>query len=328
MYATLNDSYQWSQLNVNGAMNTKIKTILDKGEVISMDRMPTAMLQFKNRIKSPVSSNIINRIEQGSIVMIYSPEVKIPVYLPYIITKSGSDIKGIIFLNALDPSTNRADGSSSTTDNELFVNANKLKVSLESCYFSLCIREMGNSPKLRSTTIIKSGSKIYSYLLTECINRKHAIKLDETVYNSLLYIFSRYYVGTMIGCRHSMEPETMRNYCLYNCKNTDIISMNKILSEFGDSDFDNIAVLINKIKTVPEFNKRLGDVTVSNFLESYINMYNASMLLGLEVFDYFLYNIISVNDSTYINNYPILKNIVGQDGRKIYSDMVVATSNL
>ena len=104
--------------------------------------------------------------------------------------------------------------------------------------------------------------------------------------------------------------------------------MNKILSEFGDSDFDNIAVLINKIKTIPEFNKRLGDVTVSNFLESYINMYNASMLLGLEVFDYFLYNIISVNDSTYINNYPVLKNIVGQDGRKIYSDMVVATSNL
>ena len=34
MYATLNDSYQWSQLNANGAMNNKIKTVLDKGEVL------------------------------------------------------------------------------------------------------------------------------------------------------------------------------------------------------------------------------------------------------------------------------------------------------
>ena len=36
----------------------------------------------------------------------------------------------------------------------------------------------------------------------------------------------------------------------------------------------------------------------------------------------------SVNESTYVNNYPILKNIVGEDGKKIYSDLIVAVSNL
>ena len=322
MYATLNDSYQWNQLNGNGAIVSKIQDVLAKGETITIDRIPTAILQFKNRIKSPLSSNILKRIEYGDIIMVYAPDIKVPVYLPFVISKSGNSAKGIVFLNNVDAERPKEPGG------EIFLNARKLKVSLESCFIALCLKEMGNSPKTRGTTILKSGSRIYSSLLAECVNRKHAIKLDETIYNSLMYIFSRYYIGTMIGCRNSMEPETMRNYCLYNCKNTDILSMNKIISQFEESDFDNIAKLIEKIKNVPEFTRRLGDLTVSNFLESYINMYNASMLLGLETFDYLLYNIISVNDSTYVNNYPMLKNIVGDDGRKIYADLVVTVNGL
>lgn len=322
MYATLNDSYEWSQLNSTGGLTNKIKDVLAKGEVVTMDRMTSTMLQFKNRIKSPISTNIINRIQDGELVMMYAPDIKIPVYLPFIITRSGNTNKGIVFLNNLDPSTD------DNGNRELFFNARKLKVSLESCFISLCLKEMGNSPKTKSTTLLKSGSKIYASMITECINRKHSIKLDDNVYNSLLYVTGRYFVGTMIGCRDSMDPDVMRNYCLYNCKNADVVGMNRILEQFQESDFDNIATLISKIKDVDEFKKRIGDLNVSNFLESYINMYNASMLLGLEVFDYLLYNIISVIDTTYINNYPILKNIVGDDGRKIYSDLVVAVSNL
>lgn len=325
MYATLNDSYQWNQINHNGAMNAKIKTIMDNGTIVTMDKIPSAMLQFKNRIKSPISSNIINRIERGDIVMIYAPGIKIPVYLPYIITKIGGDIKGIVFINNLDPSTDNREGGA---NDEIFLNARKLKVALESCFISLCLREMGNSPKTRSTTIIKSGSRIYSSLMTECINRKHSIKLDQNLFNSLTYIFSRYFIGTMVGCRDTIEPEVMRNYCLYNCNNADVVAMNRIMEQLDESDFDDIASLISKIKVIPEFNKRLGDITVANMIESFVNMYNASMLLSLEVFDYFMYNVISVIDSTYINNYPVMKNIVGNDGRKLYADLVVAVSNL
>ena len=53
-------------------------------------------------------------------------------------------------------------------------------------------------------------------------------------------------------------------------------------------------------------------------------MYDASMLLAMENFNYFMYNIISVNETTYVNNYQMLKNIVGDDGKKIYADLIVS----
>lgn len=323
MYASLNDSYQWNQLNNNGALTNRVQDALAKGQIVGIDRMPTAFLQLKNRIKSPLTSQIMKCIETGLIKMVYTPDLKIPVYLPFVISQSSPNtFVGIVFLNTVEAETGKGEGD------EIFVNARKLKVSLECCYMSLCIREMGNSPKLKSTTLLRSGSKIYSAMIAECINRKHAIKTEESVHNSILYLASRYYIGTMLGCRTTMEPEVMRNYCLYNCKNADVVEMDKIISQFTDEDFDNIATFISKLRSIPQLERRLGKLTVTNFMESFINMYNASALLSLEVFNYFLYNVMSVNDSTYINNYPVLKNIVGDDGKKIYADLVVATSNL
>lgn len=323
MYAGLNDSYEWNQLNHNNALTTKVQDLLSNGQRVGLDRIPTAMLQIKNRIKSILITQITDRINDGRIVLIYAPDVKVPVYLPFIVTQSAPNtFTGIVFLNIADP-------EKPTTENgEIMLNARKLKVSLESCLISLCIRELGESPKLRSTAILRSGSKIYATMLTECLNRKHSIKLDADVANSFTYIMSRYYIGTMLGFRKTMDAEAMRNYCLYNCRNVNILEIDKIVSQFEESDFDNIATLLEKIKKVPQFEKRVSQLTVSNFLESYINMYNASALLGIEVFNYFLYTILSVNDSTYVNNYPVLKNIVGEDGKKIYADLVVAVSNM
>lgn len=320
MYAGLNDSYEWNQLNHGNAITKRVQDVLSEGEIVTVDRMPTAFLQIRNKIKSPLMTQIMNRIEQGRIIMVYSSKHKIPVYLPFIITQpKPNTYQGVVFLNVAEAE----DG-----DGEIFVNARKLKVSLESCLMSLCIRELGESPKLRSTALVRSGSKIYATMVTECINRRHGIKMDVNIYNSALYLVSNYYIGTMLGFRNSMDHDAMRNYCLYNCRNADVLYMDKIVTQFEEKDFVNIATFIGKFKEVPEFQSRIGKLTLTNFLESYINMYNASALLGLEVFNYFLYNIISVNDATYANNYPLLKNYVGDDGKKIYADLVVMVSNL
>ncbi len=322
MYASLNDSYEWKQLNHNNALVEKIQDLLKNGERVGLDRIPTAMLQLKNKIKSVISTQMIDAVNEGRMLLIYSPNIKVPVYLPFIITRpSPHSIMGVVFLNVI--------GANCPDDKgEIFMDARKLKVSMESCYISMCIAQLGESPKLRSSALLRSGSKIYSGMVCECINRKHSLKLDTNIYNAVIYIISRYYIGTMLGFRTSMDKESMRNYCLYNCHNADVLEMDKIISQFEETDFDNIATLLNKFKEIPQLQHRVGKLTVANFLESFINMYNASALLGLETFNYFLYNVMSVNESTYVNNYPILKNIVGEDGKKIYSDLIVAVSNL
>lgn len=322
LYASLTSSYQWGNLNQNAAMTNKIQTVMTQGERIQISNIPTAILRLKNRLKSPLTTKIIEAIDEGNLILIYSPTVKMPVYFPFFISKpSPNTITGTVFLNNIDPVR-------PSPDEELILNERKLKVALESCYIAMKIQEMGESPKLRSNALIRSGSRIYSSIITECINRKHGIKMEPDVWNSLIYLSSRYYVGTMLGCRSTMATDTMRNYCLYNCTTADIVSLSRIVEQFNEEDFDNIGTFINKIKIIPEYERRLGKLTVSNFLESYINMYNSSMLLALETFNYLLYNILSVNESTYVNNYQVLRNIVGDDGRRIYADLVVAVANI
>lgn len=320
MYSTLTSSYEWSQLNRDNALVNKVTNIVKSGKIVTPNMMPSAMLKLKNRLKSPIMDKMLAAIADGDMVMVYSPTVKVPVYLPFIILKtSPHTCKGYVFLNILD---------AAETDNEIFVNERKLKVALESCYAAIKISEVGTSPKLHSTAIIRSGSKIYANIIAECINRKHGIKLDPLVHNSVLYMASRYYVGTILGCKDILDPETMKNYCFYNCKNVEYIQLQRVIEQCDDADYSNIANLITKMTVIPELQKRLGKLTVANFLESIITMYDASMLLSLETFTYLFYNILAVNESTYTNNYQVLKNIVGDDGKKLYADFVVFLTNL
>ena len=316
MYAQLSTSYQWKQLNYNDAMMNKIQSALTDGRMVTLNDIPSAVLKLKNRTKSPITSKILEAINEGDIILVHAPTVKMPLYLPFIVSQTApNSYKGYVFLNSLVSGTY-------VEDKELELNDRQLKVVLEACFISLEIRKLGDSPKLRSSALLKSGSKIYSAMVTECINRKHSIKLDNTVYNALLYLTSKYYIYTMLGCKN-MSEEALDNYCLYNCSQFDIISLRAITTQFNDEDFENIGTFISKLSKTPELQKRLGSLTVTNFLESFINMYDSTMLFALEVFPYFLYNMLAVNESTYINNYQALKNIVGDDGRKIYADLIV-----
>ena len=322
MYASLANSYEWNQLNANNALNEKISKVINPEHFVSPDRIPTAMLTLKNKLKSPIMTKLMDAISNGTIVLVYCPNIKIPVYLPFLITKpSAHSFVGYVLLNNLDTSCTEQGG-------EIFLNARKLKVSMESCYIGIVAALIGGGAKSRSTAILRSGSKIYANIVAECINRKHSTKLDPVAHNSILYLASRYYVGTIIGCRESMDKDSMRNYCLYNCKNVEYVEVQKIVELFGESDFDNISTFISKLASIDALKKRLGNLTVSNFIESYINMYDASMLLALENFNYFFYNVMAVNESTYSNNYQVLKNIVGDDGKKLYSDLAVTAMNL
>ena len=51
MYASLSDSYEWKHLNSGGALDEKILKLINTGEHVSPNRIPTAMLQIKNKLK-------------------------------------------------------------------------------------------------------------------------------------------------------------------------------------------------------------------------------------------------------------------------------------
>ena len=297
MYSPLSNSYEWSILNKDGQVVDKVNEAIRIGEEVSPAKMQVSYNKLKNRVKSPIMSKITEYIENGRIKMVYTPqELRIPLYLPFIVIVNPTTklSTGLVFLSICE--TTKED------DGEYSCNEYKLKTSLESCYMALKFIEMKDSPKL--------------------IAPKHSIKLDPDTFNKVLFIIGKYFITTVMGCQQS--EEIIDTYAMYNCTNPSLASIQRISDEFNKDDYANISTVLTRLASIPDLKNRLGKLTVSNFLESYINIYDAAMLLALENFSYFVYNVISVNNTTYVNNYHRLKQIVGKDGQDLYSALIVS----
>ena len=121
---------------------------------------------------------------------------------------------------------------------------------------------------------------------------------------------------------NKLIEDIMDSYCIMGCNNPNVPLLKQTLADFKDEDFVNIQTVITALANHPRLKSRLGKLTVSGFIESYINMYDSPMMLALENFPYFVFNILSVNARTYINRYQLLENTVGDDGKKLYGALV------
>lgn len=314
MYAQLSQSYQWNMLNESGRVINRIQKLIETGEQVTFDRMPTALSVLKNRIKSPILNKILEAIKNDQIVLLNSdPNIKVPGFLPFVLTQISRDgYVAVVFLELCEARVGDA--------GEILVNERKLKVAMESAYMTLQMLDPSNAGKLQSANIIRPSSKIYAYAITECINRKHNIKQDQTVFDTITYLLSKFFIRTTMGC--TSNDDVVETYCMGNCQDPNPGIIHMTTDSFTEADFDNIGTLLTKMVSHPDLAKRIGKMNVSSFTEAYINMYDISMLLAMENFPYLMFNIISVSESTYINNYYHLKGIVGDDGKKLYNTLI------
>jgi len=310
-YANLSNSYQWNLMNSNNSITERIAEIMKTGVQVTPDKLNTSLKILQNRVKSLIFNQMIAALADGRMVMVYCEKVKVPLYLPFIVLKTANHAQtGIVFLNHCECVPG---------EEEYSVDPRKLKVSLESCYFAIRMMELdiAHNPKLTSPSIIRPATKIYTHAVTECINRKYTIKLDQSVYNQVSFMVSRYFINTVLG--YNPDIATVENFCLYELKNPDISSIRVVNDQFEVEDFADIGKFLSKLVTIPQVQGRIGQMNVNTFVQMYVTLYNAPMTLALEVFSYLVYNILSVLQTTYVNNYHMLKNIVGDDGNKLYS---------
>ena len=314
MYSPLSNSYEWQILNKDGQATDKVAEALKTGTAVTFEMMPNTFSRLRNRLKSPIMSKITEAVKNGTIQMVYTPqELRIPLNLPFILVNNRNTKLpvGWVFLS---------NGGCTLDGDEYSCDEYKLKSSLESCFMALKFVALNKSPKLSAVNIVRPASKIYAFMVAECINRKHSIKLDPDTFNQVLFILSRFFIKTVMGA--TFDDDQLETYCLYNCTNPNLQAIRRVTDQFTDKDYENIATVLTKMASIPQLKNRLGKLTVSNFLESYINIYDAAMLLALENFSYFVYNVISVLNSTYVNNYHVLKQIVGKDGVALYSALI------
>lgn len=313
-YASLGNSYQWNLMNGSGDVTNRIIDIMKNGNQVTPEQIASTLVAIRNRIKSPIFSQLMDYLNSGRIAMVYSEQIKIPIYLPFILIKNDAKTStGIVFLNQCECVPG---------ETEYTVDSRKLKTSLESCYLALRMMELDSfsNPKLTSPDLIRPSTKIYVHSIIECINRKYTIKYDQEAYNRVSFMLSRFFINTVLG--YNPDYTTLENFCLYDLKNADLGSIRLVNDQFEVEDFANISKFIEKLVKIPELMARLGKLNVNSFVQMYISLYNAPMTLALEVYPYLVFNILSVLNTTYVNNYHMLKNIVGEDGSKLYAYLV------
>jgi hypothetical protein len=284
---------------------------LKEGTVLTKANLEEAFLIINKNFKFPLKFTVMEEVEKGDIVLLYSPDnVRIPTSMPFFLTKNA---QGKVVSVVLVDTYGKMDKETKYVN----VDAKKLYCMMEAAH--LARTYYFHSQELaKRNVVITSGSSIYANMFARVLNKKYALNVDKTKYHKVLFLASKFYLINILGLS---DGEMAVNYAMKNCIGGNPYILREVNDLMNEEDFKDISLFI-KALTRQELGLGLGDLTVRGFLEQFITMYDHSALLSLEYFPYFLYNVLSVTNGAYINNQYVLEDIIEKHGPKLYADVI------
>lgn len=308
---SLNSTFIYNHLNKSNGITTNIASLLKDGKLITTKELEEPLMVIMKNFKFPLKFKVMDAINDGTIEIRYGVGSKLPTALPFFLVSDRE--KEVVSVVSID-----IYGSYDEETNSVKIDPKKLYCMLEAAYLARVVHLKQKQLVTRST-ILSGGSEIYSGMFTKVLNKKYSLNIDKSKMHKVLFLSAKFYLINVLGLTDS---DMVFNYAIKNCPNGNIYSLQEVNDLVPISAFENLETFINVLKS-PALNLGFKDLTVRGYLEAYINMYEASNLLSLECFPYFLYNVISVTNGGYINNQYILESIVGNTGSKIYNDLLI-----
>jgi hypothetical protein len=308
-YKSLESSFIYRELNHDGRLSEQMMGLLQKGEILTKKDLEEQFLMIQKNFKYPLKFKILDEVEKENIILMYAPDnIKIPLAVPFFLTRSKQDkIVAVVCVDLFG----------SKKANGITVDSKKLYTLMEAAYFAKLCYNYSKQIASRNT-VISVGGSIYGNILVRVFNKKYALNIDKLKMNKLIYLANKFYMINLLGLQ---DNDVTRNYALKACVAANHFSLEEADRIFNPEAYKDISTFILELK-----NKDLGfnfkDLQVRGFLESYIQMYDASMLLALESFPYFFYNVLSVTNGAFLNSQYVLEDIVGTGGAKIYADLL------
>ena len=301
---SMSDSYIFNMINKNNIINENILKSITKGEVLSLEKdLPEAAMIINRNFKYPLKMRVLELLSTGKIVLKFSQkDIKIPTSVPFVLYKDTTNtVKAIVFT---DLYTDQLSDGTYKTD------AKKLYCMMEAA--AIALGYLTNYKGLvNNATVISAGAEIYSNMIMRVLNKKYSL-IDKNKINSVLFLASKFYMISVLGLSDS---EIVTNYAKKNLRNANPMLIDNINSIFTEENFKDIATFIQALSDDTKNGLGMQDLTVRGFVESFINMYDSASILSLELFPYYMYNIISVLNSAYINNQYVLEDMVIGSGK-------------
>lgn len=301
---SMSESYIFNMINKNDIVNQNVLKSITSGEVLSLEKdLPEAAMIINRNFRYPLKMKVLELVSQGKIVLKYSPkDIKIPTSLPFVLYKDTTGtIKAIVFTDI--HTSQLSDGTYKTDTKKLYCMMEAAAVALG---YMANYKGLVNNAK-----VISAGSEIYSNMVMRVLNKKYSL-IDKNKVNAVLFLASKFYIISVLGIPNS---DIVSNYAKKNLKNANPLLIDNIDKIFTDEVYKDISTFIQALSDNTKNGLGMQDLTVRGFVEAFINMYDSASILSLELFPYFMYNIIGVLDSAYINNQYILEDMIVGSGK-------------
>lgn len=306
---SLEQTFIYAHLNKSNGLTQNIAALFQKGQTLTKEQLEDSFMLIMRNFKYPLKYKVMEAYKSGEIILKFgTQDTKLPTCLPFLLTKANGKIVAVIPIDSY--------GLMDKETGNVKIDAKKLYVLMESAYLAI-VCYLFQSQLSNRTALISNGSAIYSGMFTKVLNKKYSLNINKTKLHKVLLLSSKFYMINILGMKDS---DLVFNYALKNCPNGNLLTLQETNDMLELEDYDNLEKFL-KALTKPELGLNFKDLTVRGYLEAFINMYDASCLLSLESFPYFLFNVMSVTDGAYLNNQYILEDIVNNYGAKMYTDL-------
>jgi hypothetical protein len=294
----------YRQMNKSSAITKDISHLLKDSDHVTKDNIAEALMIIDKNFKFAYKLQVLNEIDNRLILRFSNVNNRLPKCLPYVLINDVGEVKAVIQLNTF--------GTRNEENGDIKIDPKKLYCLLESALMS--VKVFNNWGRVQNDiSICVAGSAIYSLMFTRVLNKKYSLNIDKSKYNKVMMLASNFYQVNMLG---KQDMEMVFNYSVKNCPHGNLISLQETNDMFDSKGYNDLESFINELSSV-KLGLGLKGLTFRSYMEAFINMYDASNLLSLESFPYFIYNVNSVVMGAYVNNQYVLEDIVGNYGAKL-----------
>ncbi|WRM43434.1 hypothetical protein [Staphylococcus phage LY01] len=281
----LKESELYRQLNLD--VNRFTKQIKSE-HLMGQDQLADTFSIIKNRINQASKNEVVDKLENGDILLLNSKEVKLPNFMPVL------NIQGNKALVNITP----------YIKSNMNINPNTLFGLAQAGLINIKVKKDSNKIRNNAKLLIYS-SQIYSRLATKVMDKLYATNINKKDSDLISYMFAKFFLVSIIGRTNDDSTEQIAYKSCHNRTDFDVIK--DMESKFdGQSSMLNLFSLFKEFKKHPNFNK----FSSRSFIENFTKMYGETSILAIDHLPSFFTMIFSAYVNAGINKEFIILNAI------------------
>ena len=298
---TVKDSYLFQKMDANGVITARILDVIRSGKVITESDIEEQLIQVRKTRISPLADHVIAAFQRGEIVLVYSETTKIVPAIPFIVVNIGGKSKAYIFTNAYG--SYAVPKRASQAEKVFNIGMKDMYALMEGAYITC---EYYKNPQLfsRNIGLMKTCVSVYTSMMLRILNKEHALSLSPNEFNQVSYCIARYFLENVWEISSNEMSHAYAIGTILNANRMDYVQSQ------DDWEIAEVKSLESLIEYLKDHFPRLRTLSIRFFVEHYMNMYRATVALGLECLPYFLFAITSSMLGSFVVNQPIIYEIL------------------